>query len=123
MNIGKFIKDQRTIRRLSLQRLVNLLAHHGYDVTRAGVSSWEIGRTMPPIYDEAFRHALAGALGMDEDEMISLMGFTKEMTLEARLAVEVINKLPEPARKRLLALILTFKPEPEPELPPANKDL
>jgi hypothetical protein len=120
MNIGAFIREQRGARRLSLQQLSNLLAHHGYDVTRAAISSWEVGRTIPPIHDNGFRRALAAAFGMSEDEMLSLMGFTKEMTLEARLAMEVINKLPEPERKRLLAVILTFKPEPAPEPPPVQ---
>jgi len=108
MEPNQYINYRRHQLGLSLAQLAAKLSEFGYHAERQTISHWEKGRNNPPIDDRVFRQALARALEVDVNTMMSQMGFIvnqSDRSPEALLGADLIDSMP-PDKRRLAVGIL-----------------
>lgn len=108
MEISQFIKQQRGLKKFSLQAMADTLERYGYKVERQTISHWEHGRNIPPMRDATFRRALAASLDMDVNDLMNTLGYVvqeDERSPESRLAADIVERLPEHERQRAIMLL------------------
>jgi transcriptional regulator with XRE-family HTH domain len=99
-----WLKKRREQLGLNQEQLAARLQVAGFDVTRASISHWEVGRHDPPLDNAEFRKALAQALRISASGLLKMAGYevTTDMSDNAKQAAEIIDQLPED--QQLLAL-------------------
>ena len=111
MEFKAFLRSRREELGLTQQDLADALANAGQETSYARVSHWETGRNKPPLEDTRFRQALATALELDVNEMMSILGFVvsnDDRSPNARLAADLIDQLPADAQEMVIEIIQTF---------------
>lgn len=96
MKFSQFLMQRRTLLNLSTTDIADRLSANGYSASRAAVSHWENERNGPPISDSKFRRALALALDLDVNSMLTQLGYiTLEETRSANalLGAELIDQM------------------------------
>jgi len=112
MEFKTFLRSRREALGLTQQELADALALSGQETSYARVSHWETGRNKPPLESAPFRKALAAALDMDVNELMSTLGFVvieDNRSSNARLAADMMDDLPEDAQQMVIDIIKTIK--------------
>lgn len=108
MEFKVFLRERRKQLDISQEDLAARLSRLGHETGHARISHWETGRNKPPIDQAEFRTALAIALEMDVNDMMSVLGYVitdPQRSEQARLAADIIDQLP-PDRKDLALTLL-----------------
>jgi transcriptional regulator with XRE-family HTH domain len=115
MNFKDLLREHRTNLKLSQVELAKRIRILGGDVTPSQINHWELGHSNPPWENELFRRALAAALEIDVNRLMTQLGFVvseEDRSIEARLAADIVDRLPEQARslaiKQLQAIEQSF---------------
>jgi hypothetical protein len=97
---------------LSLSDLATRLNLHGYSVAKSTIGCWATGERNPQLDKKNVRDAIAMAIEMDTNEMLSELGFIiheDDHTPEGRYAASIIDKIDdEIRRKHAIAILETF---------------
>ncbi len=112
MLIGDFLRQRREALELSQGDLAIRLELHGLPATRANISHWEHDRHKPPVENKEFRYALADALEISVNELMTQIGFItgKADRSEAALrAADIVDNLPVEAQEMALDLLNVLK--------------
>ncbi|MCL4251800.1 MAG: helix-turn-helix domain-containing protein [Anaerolineae bacterium] len=100
-----WLKHRREGRRLSQDELASRLQVEGFDLTRATISHWEVGRYQPPLNDARFRQALAKILRVSVRQMLIEAGYeiaSDDHSEAGERAASILDQLPP--EKQSLAL-------------------
>jgi transcriptional regulator with XRE-family HTH domain len=112
MEFKDFLRKRRAELKISQADLADLLSSMGQETSSARIGHWETARNKPPLEDENFRHALAAALKMDVNELMSELGFVitdENRSREARRAADIIDRLPSEIRETALELLTVLE--------------
>lgn len=102
MRFATFIKTHRIRLDLTQAELAELITLYGYNTSPQRVGHWETERNDPPMNNPFFRAALAQAIRMDINHIMTELGFTvdeSDRSHEALLAAEIVDRLPPPAKQ------------------------
>lgn len=108
MEFREFIKHRRLSLGISQQQLAERLSDLGQEASPARVGHWETGRNHPPLDNARFRLALALALELDINDMMTRLGYIitdEDRSLEAKRAADIVDQLP-PERRELAVSVL-----------------
>lgn len=108
MDTKTYISHRRKELKLSLADLANLMTQNGYAVERQTISHWEHGRNQAPIHDQAFRHALALSLQVNQNDLVQMIGIiipNSERSKEALYGAELIDSMVERDRKKAIKIL------------------
>lgn len=99
-----WLRERRKQLDLNQADLAARLQVAGFNIDRASISHWEVGRHQPPLDNPDFRKALAQALKVSVPTLLKMAGYevTGEFSEEAREAAEIVDQLR--AKDRRLAL-------------------
>jgi transcriptional regulator with XRE-family HTH domain len=90
-----WIKQRRKELNISQEELSARLQIMGFDIARATVSHWEMGKHYPPIHDMDFAIALSKALEITTYDLLQRAGYiTSEFGENAGRAAAIIDALP-----------------------------
>lgn len=110
--IADWIKQRRLELKLSQEEFAASLQLEGLDASRTAVSSWETGRYFPPIEDRESRQAMARALKVSVEDLLSAAGFeidAAEISDAARRAASIVNHLPPEKQTLAIDLLLALE--------------
>lgn len=105
MEVKDFLRLRRTQLGITQEKLATRLSELGEETSYARVGHWETGRNNPPLHSKKFRSALAVALEIDVNEMMSMLGYVvadNDRSPDALLAATIIDELPPKARQLAL---------------------
>lgn len=105
MQIGDFISQRLEELDMSYADLARELTLRGKSTSRANVGHWVRGRHSPPMDDPGFRIALAAALQLDVNDLMSKAGYAiieAERSREALRAADIVDRLPSDAKSLAL---------------------
>jgi transcriptional regulator with XRE-family HTH domain len=114
MEFSDFLRNRRNNLGLSQQELADEISLNGYSTSKARVGHWETGRNRPPLELDEFRVALALALNMDIAELLDELGYEvseHRYSSDARLAADIVDVLPNNARRLAIAYLKLLKNE------------
>jgi transcriptional regulator with XRE-family HTH domain len=115
MEFKEFVRRRREELGISQQELADRLSQRGQETSYGRISHWETGRNKPPLEDPKFRQALASALEMDSNELLFRLGYISDIaskySREARIAADIIERLPQDQRRIALALLNSLEKE------------
>lgn len=92
---------------ITQDELAARLQLRGFDVSRATISHWEVGRYTPPLHDQQFRYALADSLETNPKTLLKALGFEVEISHSeaAEQAAAIIDRMPEDTQKMILRIV------------------
>jgi transcriptional regulator with XRE-family HTH domain len=101
MEFREFLRIERVRNHMSQAELAARMTELGEETSAARVGHWETGRNTPPMDNQHFRHVLAIALRMGENEMLTELGYVLpegQFSSKALYAAQIIDALPNEAR-------------------------
>lgn len=102
MQFKEFLRYRRLELDLTQAELAERLTIYGHATKPARVGHWETGRNRPPLTEASFRSALALALQMDVNRLLSEIGYVvrdEDRSKEAMIAAEIVEGLPPDAKQ------------------------
>lgn len=112
MEFKAFLRHRREKLGISQAEVAERLSDHGEETSSARVGHWETGRNKPPLEDLRFRRALALALEMDANSMMTELGYVTSQdaySSEARLAAEIVDQLPTEGKELALDILRSLE--------------
>lgn len=111
--VRSWLRQRREQLRITQDELAARLQVAGFDVTRASISHWEVGRNSPPLENPEFRKALADVLKMSVANLLKSEGFetSVDYSSNALYAAEIIDQLPEDKQRLALGILEQFLSE------------
>lgn len=106
--LNLWLKQRREQLHLSQDELASRLQVEGFDLTRATISHWEVGRYQPPLNDANFRRSLAKILRMSIKDVLVSAGYEinqDDRSQAAERAAYILDQLP-PDKQHLALDIL-----------------
>jgi transcriptional regulator with XRE-family HTH domain len=108
MRFSDYLQKRRVELDLSLADVADRLARYGLIVSTSAVSAWGTGVRKPKLFSTEVRKAIAAALEVDVNELMSaleLVETDENRSPEALYVADMLDRLPEDEREEIIEYV------------------